>query len=65
MQVTTYLSGGRTYIPAMSSIPIMGRLLKIAPVIAFVGGPAVGAAAARATLAHFTIAIKGISQLFA
>ncbi|TPX34662.1 acetyl-CoA carboxylase [Synchytrium microbalum] len=63
--VTTYLSTGRTYIPAMSSVSIMNRLLKISPVGACILGPAVGAGAARATLTHFVVAVAGLSQLFA
>jgi len=63
--VRTFEKIGRTYIPVRPSCPGIERLLCIAPVVAAVLGSVAGMPAVEASLTHFSLMVKGISQIFA
>ncbi|TFK91647.1 propionyl-CoA carboxylase [Polyporus arcularius HHB13444] len=60
--VAQYLTIGRTYIPHMAG---MGQGLTAMTVIPVELGPVVGLASAKAVVSHFSVMVKGVSQLFA
>ncbi|MEO1048178.1 MAG: carboxyl transferase domain-containing protein [Pseudomonadota bacterium] len=56
---------GATYIPATPGWDKVVRNLKEAPVVALALGPTAGLGAARAVASHYSIMVKGLSQIFA
>jgi acetyl-CoA carboxylase carboxyltransferase component len=63
--VTTIESIGRTYVPSNATWPILAELLSTVPVAAAAMGSVAGRGAAQAITTHFTVMIRGQSQLFA
>jgi len=62
---STDLSMGATYIPGLAGLGRSVENLSIVPVASALLGPVVGLAAAKVALSHFSIMVKGLSQLFA
>ena len=60
----TFEQIGRTYIPSNPGTYRVEELLQTAPVVALVLGSVAGLPAVEACFAHFTIMVKGTSQLF-
>ncbi|KAG6821118.1 hypothetical protein H0H93_006457 [Arthromyces matolae] len=63
--VATYLSIGATYIPGLAGLGRSIDAMAVVPVASALLGPVVGLAAAKAVLGHFSVMVKGLSQLFA
>uniref|UniRef100_A0A8H8CFJ3 CoA carboxyltransferase C-terminal domain-containing protein n=1 Tax=Psilocybe cubensis TaxID=181762 RepID=A0A8H8CFJ3_PSICU len=63
--VATYLTMGATYIPSLPGMSRSIDVLGAVPVVSALLGPVVGLAAAKAALSHFSVMVKGLSQLFA
>ncbi|PFH47951.1 hypothetical protein AMATHDRAFT_150901 [Amanita thiersii Skay4041] len=63
--VATYLALGATYIPGLAGLGQSMDALAVVPVASALLGPVVGLAAAKAALSHFSVMVKGLSQLFA
>ncbi|KAG6865319.1 hypothetical protein C0991_003493 [Blastosporella zonata] len=63
--VATYLTMGATYIPGMAGLGRSMDTMAVVPVASALLGPVVGLAAAKAVLSHFSVMVKGLSQLFA
>ncbi|KAF9446436.1 propionyl-CoA carboxylase [Macrolepiota fuliginosa MF-IS2] len=63
--VATYLSIGATYIPGLAGLGQCMDAMAVVPVASALVGPVVGLAAAKAAISHFTVMVKGLSQLFA
>ncbi|KAL0572647.1 hypothetical protein V5O48_009305 [Marasmius crinis-equi] len=63
--VTTYLSSGSTYIPTLAGLGQSLDTLAVVPVASALLGPVVGLAAAKAVTSHFSVMVRGLSQLFA
>lgn len=59
------LSMGATYIPSLAGLRQSVDAVAIVPVTSALLGPVVGLAAAKAVLGHFSVMVKGLSQLFA
>ncbi len=55
---------GRTYVPANPAWDIVSQMLEVVPVVAVCMGPVAGLGAVRVTTSHFSIMIRGTSQLF-
>ena len=55
---------GRTYVPIDPSWPIVVDNLAAVPVVALVLGSVAGQGAARAVTSHYSVMVKGTSQLF-
>jgi len=55
---------GRTYVPANPAWDLHVALLSEVPVVSAVLGPVAGLGAARAVASHFSVMVKGVSQLF-
>src|SRR6188768_4512822 len=62
---STDLSMGATYIPGLAGLGRCVDNLSIVPVASALLGPVVGLAAAKVALSHFSVMVKGLSQLFA
>lgn len=63
--VRTFEQIGRTYIPDTNDYcAVNSRLLNIVPVVAAVLGSVAGLPAVQACLSHFSVMVKGISQIF-
>ena len=62
--VQTFEEIGRTYIPTNSVTPGIEKLLCTAPVVSAALGAVAGLPAVDACLSHFSLMVKGISQLF-
>jgi acetyl-CoA carboxylase carboxyltransferase component len=62
--VKTFEQIGRTYIPTNPVTPGIEKLLNTAPVVSASLGSVAGLPAVDACLSHFTLMVKGISQLF-
>ncbi len=62
--VRTFEQIGRTYIPVSSSTPGVEDLLCNVPVVSAVLGSVAGLPAVEACLSHFSLMVKGISQVF-
>jgi len=58
------LADGSTYLPRNPSLDLMAVTLNEVPQVAILGGPVVGLASARAVMTHFSVMIRGLSQLF-
>ncbi|KXN80937.1 Propionyl-CoA carboxylase beta chain, mitochondrial [Leucoagaricus sp. SymC.cos] len=63
--VATYLSAGATYIPSLAGLGQSIDAMAVVPVTSALLGPVVGLAAAKAAFGHFSVMVKGLSQLFA
>ncbi|KAF8156872.1 propionyl-CoA carboxylase [Crassisporium funariophilum] len=63
--VATYLTIGATYIPTLAGLGRSMDALNVVPVASALLGPVVGLAAAKAAISHFSVMVKGLSQLFA
>jgi len=62
--VATYLELQATYVPPLNGVKHLVAMLAEVPVAAALLGPVVGFASARATLSHFSVMVRGQSQLF-
>ena len=62
--VRTFEKIDRTYIPVSSSTPGVEALLCKVPVLSAVLGSVAGLPAVEACLCHFSVMVKGISQVF-
>ncbi|KAI0747015.1 propionyl-CoA carboxylase [Daedaleopsis nitida] len=63
--VATYLSAGATYIPPLAGLGQSMTAMTVIPVVSALLGPVVGLASAKAVTSHFSVMVKGLSQLFA
>ncbi|RDB30514.1 Propionyl-CoA carboxylase beta chain, mitochondrial [Hypsizygus marmoreus] len=63
--VATYLTLGATYIPGLAGLGKSMDAMAVVPVISALLGPVVGLASAKAVISHFSVMVKGLSQLFA
>ncbi|KAI0336720.1 propionyl-CoA carboxylase [Cubamyces sp. BRFM 1775] len=63
--VATYLSAGATYIPPLAGLGQSMAAMTTVPVVSALLGPVVGLASAKAVTSHFSVMVKGLSQLFA
>lgn len=54
----------RSYVPYNPELDVMVELLSSVPVVAAAMGPVAGLGAARVALSHFSVMVKGTSQLF-
>ena len=55
---------GRTYVPANPSWDVITELLGLVPVVSACLGPVAGLGAVRVATSHFSVMVKGSSQLF-
>ena len=62
--VRTFETMKRTYVPAVAGFDIMMQLMSEVPVVAGCMGSVAGIGAARVAASHFSVMIKGSSQLF-
>ncbi|KAI0371278.1 propionyl-CoA carboxylase [Pilatotrama ljubarskyi] len=63
--VATYLSAGATYIPPLAGLGQSMTAMTTVPVVSALLGPVVGLGSAKAVTSHFSVMVKGLSQLFA
>lgn len=63
--VRTLETIGATYVPAIPGWSDVIRNLESVPVIALALGPTAGLGAARVVASHYSVMVKGLSQLFA
>ncbi|OJT03451.1 Propionyl-CoA carboxylase beta chain, mitochondrial [Trametes pubescens] len=63
--VATYLTLGATYIPPLAGLGQSMTAMATVPVASALLGPVVGLASAKAVISHFSVMVKGLSQLFA
>ncbi|EKM76462.1 hypothetical protein AGABI1DRAFT_78555 [Agaricus bisporus var. burnettii JB137-S8] len=63
--VATYLNIGATYIPGLAGLGQSMDAMAVIPVASALVGPVVGLAAAKTVVGHFSVMVKGLSQLFA
>ncbi|TBU31409.1 propionyl-CoA carboxylase [Dichomitus squalens] len=63
--VATYLSAGATYIPPLAGLGQSMTAMTLIPVVSALLGPVVGLGSAKAVTSHFSVMVKGVSQLFA
>ncbi|RPD57011.1 propionyl-CoA carboxylase [Lentinus tigrinus ALCF2SS1-7] len=63
--VAQYLTIGRTYIPHLAGMGRSMTAMTEIPVASALLGPVVGLASAKAVVSHFSVMVKGVSQLFA
>ena len=56
---------GATYIPAVPGWGDVAQNLETVPVVALALGPTAGLGAARAVASHYSVMVKGLSQIFA
>jgi acetyl-CoA carboxylase carboxyltransferase component len=54
----------RSYVPANPDFDVLVELMSMVPVVAAALGPVAGLGAARVAAAHFSVMVKGTSQLF-
>ncbi|KAJ8087572.1 hypothetical protein PM082_006403 [Marasmius tenuissimus] len=59
------LSSGSTYIPTLAGLGQSLDTMAVVPVASALLGPVVGLAAAKAVTSHFSVMVRGLSQLFA
>src|SRR2546426_2175208 len=62
--VKTYEITGRTYVPGNPTWDVIATALSEIPVIAAALGPVAGLGAARVACSHFSVMVRGISQVF-
>ncbi|CDO75440.1 hypothetical protein BN946_scf184693.g9 [Trametes cinnabarina] len=63
--VATYLTVGATYIPPLAGLGQSMTAMTTVPVVSALLGPVVGLGSAKAVTSHFSVMVKGLSQLFA
>ncbi|KAF9486232.1 propionyl-CoA carboxylase [Pholiota conissans] len=63
--VALYLTLGATYIPHLAGLGRSMDALAVVPLVSALLGPVVGLAAAKTAIGHFSVMVKGLSQLFA
>ncbi|KAJ8502624.1 hypothetical protein ONZ45_g11585 [Pleurotus djamor] len=63
--VALYLKNGYAYIPSLGGTNFGMDTLAVVPVASALLGPVVGLAAAKTVLSHFSVMVRGLSQLFA
>ncbi|KAI0827162.1 propionyl-CoA carboxylase [Trametes gibbosa] len=63
--VATYLTMGATYIPPLAGLGQSMTAMTMIPVVSALVGPVVGLGSAKAVTSHFSVMVKGMSQLFA
>ncbi len=62
--VKTFEQIGRTYLPGGAGTDVSARLLQTVPVVSAVLGSVAGLPAVQACLCHFSVMVKGTSQVF-
>ena len=62
--VKTFEKMGRTYLPGNSGTNVSAELLQYVPVVSTVLGSVAGLPAVQACLCHFSVMVKGTSQVF-
>ncbi len=62
--VRTYEATGRTYVPGNPAWDLIAASLSEIPVVAAALGPVAGLGAARVAAAHFSVMVRGLSQVF-
>jgi acetyl-CoA carboxylase carboxyltransferase component len=62
--VKTYEQTGRTYVPGNPGWDLIVAMLSEVPVVAAALGPTAGLGAARVAHAHFSLMVRGVSQIF-
>jgi acetyl-CoA carboxylase carboxyltransferase component len=62
--VKTYEITGRTYVPGNPAWDIIAAAMSEIPVIAAALGPVAGLGAARVACSHFSVMVRGVSQVF-
>jgi acetyl-CoA carboxylase carboxyltransferase component len=62
--VKTYEIEGRTYVPGNPAWDLVTASLSEIPVVAAAMGPVAGLGAARVAASHFSVMVRGLSQLF-
>jgi acetyl-CoA carboxylase carboxyltransferase component len=62
--VKTYEITGRTYVPGNPTWDVVAASMSEIPVVAAALGPVAGLGAARVACSHFSVMVRGISQVF-
>src|SRR5437762_3767485 len=62
--VKTYEIAGRTYVPGHPAWDVIAASMSEIPVIAAALGPVAGLGAARVACSHFSVMVRGVSQVF-
>ncbi|HEU5322571.1 MAG TPA: carboxyl transferase domain-containing protein, partial [Methylomirabilota bacterium] len=62
--VKTYEITGRTYVPGNPTWDVIATALSEIPVVAAALGPVAGLGAARVACSHFSVMVRGLSQVF-
>jgi acetyl-CoA carboxylase carboxyltransferase component len=62
--VKTYEQTGRTYVPGNPGCDLVAAMLSEVPVLAAALGPVVGLGVARVAHSHFSVMVRGVSQVF-
>jgi acetyl-CoA carboxylase carboxyltransferase component len=62
--VKTYEITGRTYVPGNPAWDVVAAALSEIPVVAAALGPVAGLGAARVACSHFSVMVRGVSQVF-
>jgi acetyl-CoA carboxylase carboxyltransferase component len=62
--VKTYEVTGRTYVPGNPAWDVVAAAMSEIPVVAAALGPVAGLGAARVACSHFSVMVRGISQVF-
>ncbi len=62
--VKTYEITGRTYVPGNPTWDVVATALSEIPVVAAALGPVAGLGAARVASSHFSVMVRGLSQVF-
>ena len=62
--VKTYEQTGRTYVPGNPGWDLIVAMLSEVPVVAAALGPVAGLGAARVAHSHFSLMVRGVSQVF-
>ena len=62
--VKTYEIQGRTYVPGNPTWDVIATALSEIPVVAAALGPVAGLGAARVACSHFSVMVRGVSQVF-
>ena len=62
--VKSYEAAGRTYVPGNPAWDLIAAALSEIPVVAAALGPVAGLGAARVACAHFSVMVRGLSQVF-
>jgi acetyl-CoA carboxylase carboxyltransferase component len=62
--VKTYETVGRTYVPGNPAWDVIAAVMSEVPVVAAALGPVAGLGAARVACSHFSLMVRGVSQVF-